>query len=72
MTEPDITINGVKLNQAQAMTVRCAIESFAIVLTADKAKTDRAAAIEQAYLDRILEIRAIYMPTRGTDDGSET
>ena len=59
MSEPTITINGVFLTQAQAMTVRVAIENFAIDLTGEL--KEEIGGIGQSYLERIAEIRkAMY------------
>ena len=62
--EPDITINGRKLTTGQAMTVRVAIETFAMAITDDIAKGDMQgddSVLEHAYLARIREIRAFYV-----------
>jgi len=53
MIEPEIVINGVPLTHAQAMMVRCAIESlsFACHNTGNE--------IDQMYMQRIQEVRPI-------------
>lgn len=56
--EPDITINGHTLNNGQAMTVRCAIESFAFSLADDEDSLwEDAEGLRSAYFARIKEIR---------------
>ncbi len=63
--EPTITVNGQTLNTGQAMTMRVAMETFAIDLTcARMAKTDTVNAIDQAYLIRIREIRQFMYARR--------
>lgn len=58
MTEPNIVINGVQLTVAQSMTVRVAIESFAMDLQRNGLGNDETGkAIAKGYLDRIWEIR---------------
>lgn len=58
MSEPTIIINGQQLTDAQAMTVRVAIEHFAVDLAERGLGNDeRAKAISKGYLDRIGEIR---------------
>jgi len=58
--ESDITINGVPLTNAQAMTVRVAIENFASDLREDGlGKDEVGVAICQGYLARIDEIRRL-------------
>ena len=59
MIEPDITINGTALNFAQAMTVRVAIETFAM-----SAADPEMGEIGQAYRARIEEIRQMMYKAR--------
>lgn len=54
--EPDITINGKRLTAAQAMTVRVAIQSFAMEL---EHPWNEYGPIGPAYLDRIQELNAL-------------
>ena len=57
--EPVITINGLMLTSAQAMTVRAAIENFALYLQPKNVLGDDAHAVlmRSGYLARIAEIR---------------
>ena len=55
MVEPEITINGTALDFGQAMTVRVALENFAMYLCELPAK-DRTG-VFKGYLTRIQEIR---------------
>jgi hypothetical protein len=55
LVEPEITINGQTLNFAQAMTVRVAIESFAMSIAAMSAREREG--IFDGYRARIDEIR---------------
>lgn len=57
--EPNIRINGRDLNEAQAMTVRVAIETFALDLSdPESLGNDRHGVVMRAgYLARIEEIR---------------
>ncbi len=58
--EPSITINGFKLDGAQSMTVRVAIESFAVMLQEDGlGDDDHGKKMVRLYLDRIEEIRLL-------------
>jgi hypothetical protein len=60
--EPDITINGTKLNFAQSLTVRVAIETFAITIGAmpgmGSARRQSMPSYE-GYAARLEEIRTI-------------
>jgi hypothetical protein len=59
-SEPTITINGITLTDAQAMTVRVAIESFAFDLTSDGlGEDDHGVTMTKNYLARIDEIRSL-------------
>ncbi len=53
--EPLITINGRLLTDAQACTIRCALESFAMELNAN----DEVGKIGPLYLERVQEIRRL-------------
>lgn len=56
--EADIQINGWQMTDAQSMTIRCAIESFASTLEVDGLGDDeQGRAMVGAYMDRIREIR---------------
>jgi hypothetical protein len=62
MDEPIKTLNGIALSIGQAMTLRVAIESFAISLVHEGLGEDEhGRAMTKAYLTRINELRAIYM-----------
>jgi hypothetical protein len=63
MTEPRITINGVALDDGQAMTVRCAVEAFADLARDTR---DELGEIGPLYLARCRELRTLmYLPTKG-------
>jgi len=57
-SEPVITINGVQLNTAQAMTVRVAITNFTLELRAPDALGDdeTGVAIRNGYRARLSEV----------------
>lgn len=55
MVEPDIVINGTALSFGQAMTVRVAIENFALFISGLSAE-ERTAVFDN-YMARINEIR---------------
>jgi hypothetical protein len=60
MSEPHITINGTELTEAQAMTVRVAIESLASSLAEDGLGDDEhRRAMVEGYTARINEIRRL-------------
>jgi hypothetical protein len=60
MNEPDIAINGQRLTVAQAMTVRCALENFAMELQTNGLGDDmHGKAMTAGYLSAIYEIRGI-------------
>lgn len=62
-SEPDIVINGTRLTSAQAMTIRVALESFAMDMSRSHALgTDKHGIyMREAYLQRVAEIRkALY------------
>lgn len=63
MTEPDITVNGVVLSPAQAMTLRVALEVFANDLCEDAktAEYNQWKTMIRDYQDRIQEIRALML-----------
>lgn len=59
-SEPVISINGVSLNSAQAMTVRVAIENFSMDLKTSGLGTDELGmAITNGYLRNIEGIRKV-------------
>jgi hypothetical protein len=64
MSEPAITINGHTLTSAQAMTVRVAIESFAVDLQAGLGDDEHGRTMTAAYKDRIREIRGLIFGER--------
>jgi len=58
MSEPVISINGSEVTPAMAMTIRVALESFAIDLTGDEwASDESASAIASGYGSQICKIR---------------
>lgn len=60
MVEANITINGNPLSVGQAMTIRVAIESFAIDIDATGlGEDDHGQRMTEAYLARIREIREL-------------
>lgn len=62
--ETTIVINGVLLTDAQSMTVRVALESFAGDLVSDGLGDDKIGKqITKAYLERISEVRSAMFPT---------
>lgn len=58
MNEPAITINGERLTEAQAMTVRVAIETFSLHLSSEETADVLGMDITQGYLRRIGEMRS--------------
>lgn len=66
MSEPEITINGVPLTDTQAMTIRVAIENFAIDLNdAGLGEDEHGKVMTRRYLQAIQEIRrAIFKQER--------
>ena len=60
MSEPTITVNDTELSEGQAMTVRVALETFALMLSHEGLGEDETGiAICRGYLARIEEIRAM-------------
>ena len=60
LIEPAITINGIELTTAQAMTLRVAIGSFAMSLRAEGLGDDEhGVRMAKAYLARASEIEAL-------------
>jgi hypothetical protein len=57
--EPRITVNGVPLNDAQAMAVRVALGNFHLFLKEKDAKENLGAAMAKVYRDRVREIYAL-------------
>ena len=55
--EPEITINGVRLTNAQAMAVRVAVSSF----DADCGDDEHGIAMTKAYTDRLNEVFRIML-----------
>lgn len=68
MAEPTITLNGVTLSPAQAMTMRVALQDFLMSLSAQDALGDdeHGHAMRGGYLARGREINAIMHPTTGS------
>lgn len=54
--EPQITVNGHELTEGQAMTLRVAMEEFAVILS-DKKFAKQLGMVGDNYFDRIEEIR---------------
>ena len=67
MDEPAIIISGKMLSAGQAMTLRVALESFAMTVSAEGLGDDEhGKKMAAAYLARVDEIRAfMYAPRRG-------
>lgn len=64
MSEPAVTINGQMLDQGQAMTLRVALESFAMDLSTQGLGDDEhGRAMRDGYLVRIREIRDLMLAT---------
>lgn len=63
MLKLNITINGVELNAAQALTVHTAIQSFAMRLNEDKKsmKNEWEHSVEKLYFKNIKSINEIYV-----------
>lgn len=61
---PTITVNGQVLTEAQAMTLRCAIESFRMSLEPVDALgvDEHGQRMRTAYLDRTAEISNLMVP----------
>ena len=57
MKEPRIIINGVKISEGAAMTIRVAIETFAISLQDGLGHDDNALALTKGYQGQISHIR---------------
>ena len=58
-TEAIITINGQTLTMGQSMTIRVAIENFAMCLTSGLGEDETGRAICERYKSRIKEIRLV-------------
>lgn len=65
MDEPTITINGVTLSPAQAMTMRCALQEFLMCIgqPGSLGDDDHGRAMRNGYLARGREINAIIATT---------
>ncbi|MDO9177559.1 MAG: hypothetical protein Q7U16_04410 [Agitococcus sp.] len=75
--EPAIQINGRILTEAQAMTVRVAIENFSVDVAGDGLGSDeRGLQIAAAYRERVAEIRHVMYnvaaPAMGTTRTGKT
>jgi hypothetical protein len=65
MKEPQIEINGWQATPAMAMTIRVAIESFAVDLRANGLGDDEhGIAMKELYFARIYEIRELMAKER--------
>lgn len=58
--EPEITVNGTRLTEAQAMTVRVALASFDTYRGDD----EHGRAMSRAYADRLREVSRIMLSPR--------
>lgn len=62
MNEPTITINGRTLSEAQAMTVRVALNNFATQLAAKGlGKDEHGKAMTAGYLQHIAELQRLMV-----------
>lgn len=67
MSEPTITVNGTELSDGQAMTVRVALETFALTLFHEGLGQDETGtAICRGYLARIEEVRGMMFRKKST------
>lgn len=70
MAEPKVTINGHELTEAQAMTVRCAVANFAMVLDDEGLGDDEhGRKMTAGYLARLSEIEAFIFASTGDSNG---
>lgn len=68
MSEPTITVNGYQLSLGQAMTVRVALETFALTLSHEGLGSDQTGkGICAGYLARINEIRSMMFERPGKE-----
>ena len=65
--EPEITINGMRLTNAQAMAVRVAVSSF----DADCGDDDHGRAMTKAYTERLNEVFRIMLGKPATVTNGE-
>jgi hypothetical protein len=67
--EPDIIINGVRLNTAQAMTVRVALTSFGLEMNEPDALGDdeHGRAMSKLYRERAAEVVRLMLAARKTE-----
>lgn len=61
--EPEIVINGHRLLSAQAMTIRVAIETFAVALGEGLGDDNHGRSLSKLYMKRIEEIRRYMYKT---------
>ena len=67
MPEPNITVNGVRLDDSQAMAVRNAIAGYAATVLADGLGDDaQGRAVAKLYLDRLAEVQRLIARGAGT------
>ena len=65
-TEAKVTVNGIELTEAQSMTLRVALESFALDVQGDGLGKDaHGRKMAALYRDRIREIREAMYPLQG-------
>jgi hypothetical protein len=57
--EADITINGCKLNDAESMTIRVAVDTLANVLAEDLAPEGDGQTLADRYLTALTRIQAL-------------
>jgi len=71
MNEPEIIINGQHLTPSEAMTVRVALEGFAVDLVANGLGSDEnGKRMTAGYLDAIGRIRQAYMKNQSVADNA--
>ena len=63
MKEPDITINGQPLTEAQSMTVRVALQCFILQISDIPAAIDDEAKIRDLYFHAICQINTLMAKT---------
>jgi len=68
MTEPRITIGGVELSYAEAMTLRCAVHAFAVTLQAEGLGDDKhGRAKTENYLFHLRQISLLMFASTKKD-----
>ena len=64
MSDPTITINGIRLSPGQVMTIYVALSNFAIDLTGEKfplGDDEHGRAMTEAYLHAVRDIQKMYI-----------